>query len=213
MRKFILSAIGAVTGLGAVAAAVAAVQPAEMWEIGPIIRSRNYSVGMPLNPEPADRGWHFDFPYPNEAAGHVHYVTFNPGPLLGKSRIVVRYRVDAARGAGFVPREAPGAPATISLFLQRRGDNWSAKRQYEHFRWYAPQREIRPGVHEMVVSLDDPEWISVMGKPVSVNPEAFRDALAQTHRLGIVFGSAGGRGHGVYATGPARFTLIDFRII
>ena len=208
---------------GLVAAATAAVMPAQpaagtgaAWEIGPVIRGRNFSVGMPPHPTPVGRGWYFDFPYPDVEAGHVHYVTFDHGPMAGKSKIVVRYRIDAARGAQFKPRETPASPATVSLFLQRRADNWKAKGQFEYYRWYAPPktvRELAPGVGEIIVSLDDPEWISVLGKPAASNPAAFRDALAQAERVGLVFGSSTARGHGVYSTGPARFTLVSFQII
>ena len=64
----------------------------------------------------------------------------------------------------------------------------------------------------MSVSLDDPRWISVFGKPAATSPEGYAAAMAQTARVGLVFGSAEARGHGVYATGPARFTLLDFRV-
>jgi hypothetical protein len=213
MRRLLISSGFAVL-LGASAALVAA-PTASSWEIGPIIRGKNYSVGMPLRPAPTRNGWSFDFPAGSRQAGHVHYVTFNPGPLSQASRIVVRYRVDAAPGTRFVPQQHPKLPGTVSLFLQRRGDNWSARGQYSYFRWYAPShtvREITPGVHEMSVRLDDPQWTAVMGQRAAGNPEAFRAALGQTSRLGLVFGSARARGHGVFATAPARFELIDFRI-
>jgi hypothetical protein len=212
-RILILSVLGALSMPGgAVLTSPASAQPARVWEIGPITpRRRNYSVGMPLTPAPAGSGWYFDFPYPHDAAGHVHYVTFQPGPLIGKSKIVVRYRVDTAWGAGFVARGTPGQPATVSLYLQRQGDNWSGRGPYEYFRWYAPGpsvQEITPGVHEMTVSLNG--WTSVNGRP---NIAAFRDALVATDRVGLVFGSSSARGHGVYATAPARFTLISFRVL
>jgi len=213
----VFSLIGLLSGAsGAAMQREVAISSAGSWEIGPIIRGRNYSVGMPLAPTPMRRGWQFDFPFPDVRAGHVHYVTFNPGPLLGRSRIVVRYRVDAAPGVRFVPQEAPGSPATVSLFFQRRGDNWSARRQYENYRWYAPPhavREIEPGVHEMIVSLADPNSGSVLVTSAGDNPGAFRETLAETGRIGLVFGTSGARGHGVYATGPARFTLTSFQIL
>jgi hypothetical protein len=190
-------------------------QPGNTWEIGPHIRGRNYSVGMPLHPAPAGAGWSFDFPYPHAGAGHVHYVTFKPGRLAGASRILVRYRVEAPREVRFVPQEAPAAPATVSLYLQRYGDSWSARR-HEFHRWYAPVHTVRviaPGEHEITVSLGDPSWTSVNGRPVSANPAAFHAALAETERVGLVFGTHGARGHGVFATGPARFRLLSFRIL
>ena len=217
MRELmIFFALALPAGGGLAFSTVAAAQPAHVWEIGPVVRSRNSSVGMPAQPLPSGRGWYFDFPYPHSGAGHVHYVTFDPGSIAGRSRIVVRYRVDAPRGVRFVPQETPAARATVSLYLQRRGDNWSGRRHYEFFRWYAPPatvRELAPGVHEMTADLRDRDWISVMGAPASQAPDAFTAANADTGRIGLVFGSSGARGHGVYATGPARFTLISFRII
>jgi hypothetical protein len=203
-----------VASAGAALAQDIAAAPADAWVIGPIIRGKNYSVGMPLHPTPARRGWSFEFPYPNVGAGHVHYVTTQAGSLEGKSRIVMRYRIDGARGVRFVPREYPQFPATVSLFFQRAGDSWSGKRHPYH-RWWSPDATMRvlaPGEYEMRVSLSDPDWVPVMTGNSGANPRAFRDALMEADRVGLVFGSNGGRGHGVYATAPARFTLLSYRV-
>ena len=128
----------------------------------------------------------------------------------------MRYRIDAPPGVRFDPQESPGQAGTVSLYFQRRGGNWSAKRQYEFYRWYVPAASVRQlarGEHEIVVSLSDPDWISVMGKTAADDPQYFRDALAQTRQIGIAFGGPSGRAHGVYNTAPARFTLLEFRII
>lgn len=213
MRNYLLSGL-IVTLIGS-AAAMAAVQSSGDWQIGPWIRAKNYSQGMPLTPEPTDSGWSFNFPYPDARAGHVHYVTFDHGSLAGKSKIVVRYRVEGARGVRFFPQEHPQLPATFSAYFQRRGDNWSAKRGYEFYRWYAPvqsMREIKPGEYEYSVSLNDPNWMSVLGKMAEVNPAEFRYAKADAGRVGLVFGSTYARGHGVFATAPAKFTLLKFEI-
>ena len=45
-----------------------------------------------------------------------------------------------------------------------------------------------------------------------VTPEQFARAKDEAAVVGFVLGSSGGRGHGVYATGPARFTVLDFTI-
>ena len=197
------------------AASPAAAQPAEAWQIGPIIGSRNFSVGMPLSPSPARRGWYFDFPYPTARAGHVHYVSFNHGPLTGKRRIVMRYRIDAAPGVRFVPQERPNEPATISLVFQQRGDNWTGRGRYGSYRWYSPGatvQPITPGEHVMVANLD-PGWTNVNGGAVAADPRGFANALEDTQRVGIVFGSSGLRGHGVFATGPARVTVLSFQVM
>lgn len=206
----------AALSLAALGAPLSAGPSASGWEIGPIIRGKNYSLNMPLTPTPTDRGWAFDFPYATKANGHVHYVTFNPGSLAKATRIKVRYRVQARPGTRFVPQEHPSLPGTVSLFFQRRGDNWSAKGRYALYRWYAPAhtvQEIKPGVHEMTVNFNDPLWGSVVGgMKASERPEAFGAALRNSDRVGLVFGSTAARGHGVYATAPARFELLDFDI-
>lgn len=213
MNRTLAIGIGIVAAIGAAAASAAL--PASAWEIGPVIRGKNYSQGMPPSPQPTRTGWTFDFPFPNARAGHVHYVTFDPGSLAGKSKIVVRYRVDAAPGVRFVPQESPGEPATLSLMFQRRGDNWSARGRYNFYRWYSPVATLQPiraGVGEMTISLTDPGWVAVQAGTLSGNERPFADALADASRVGLVFGSAGGRGHGVFSTAPARFTLISFDI-
>src|SRR4051794_25341233 len=209
MRKSLLGAIAVFTALAVSASAVA---QSGGWQIGPHIRGRNYSVGMPYQPTPNGSGWSFNFPGPG---GHVDYVTFNPGSLAGARQITVRYRVDAAPGAAFVAQDTPQYPPTVSVAFQRAGDDWSARGEYEFFRWYAPHPTVQiltPGEHEMTVSLNDPDWISVNGRAMSQFPGAYRSALGEATSVGLVFGSSPRRGHGVYATAPARFTLLSFDI-
>jgi len=185
------------------------------WQIGPIVRGENYSAGMPPRPVPTRTGWYFDFPHDSRADGHVNAVTIAPGSLAGKSQLVVHYRVRSAAGVRFVPQEQPNLPGTVSLFLQRRGDNWSGRGRHEFYRWYAPPhtvRELAPGVHRMTVDLRDAGWVSVQGRPIGTAPAEFTAALRDVGQLGLVFGSSSARAHGVFATGPARFELIDFRI-
>lgn len=215
-RMKILAGLALVTSAAAAIAGDAALLPPSAWEIGPIIRGRNYSVGMPLHPTAAREGWTFDFPYPSVERGHVHYVTFNHGSLAGKTKIVMRYRVESAPGVRFVPRERPDLPGTLTLFFQRRGDNWTARGAHEAYRWYAPAHtvsDIRPGEHQIEVSLND-DWAAVMTSSSRSNPEGFRDALENAEKVGFVLGArVGGYGHGVFATGPARFRLISFEVL
>jgi hypothetical protein len=195
---------------------MAAVPSASGWEIGPIIRGKNYSVGMPLRPNQTQHGWSFEFPVGSRAAGHVHYVSFKPGSLSHTSRVTVQYKVTAAPGTRFVPQEYPHQSGTVSLFFQREGDNWSARGNYAFYRWYAPAHSVKviaPGVHEIRVDIDDPQWISVLGgRNAASSPAEFGAALENAGRIGLVFGSAGARGHGVFATAPARFELLSFEL-
>ncbi len=129
----------AVALVGVIAASTATARPAPRnhavaseWTIGPIIRGRNYSRGMPLRPTPRPGGgWQVDLP---QAPRSIHYVTFRHGSLVGKSRIVMRYRIEADPGVRIVPRTSPASPSMITLYIQQRGDDWSARGPYEAYR-------------------------------------------------------------------------------
>ncbi|WP_390478438.1 hypothetical protein [Altererythrobacter sp. MTPC7] len=194
---------------------------ASNWEIGPVIRGKSRSPGMPLRPTQQGSanagGWSFDFPYPRPQAGHVHYVTAPASAmqvdLADARRITMTYRIDAAPGTQFHPQEYPGTPATLSLYFQVRGDNWSGRDQYRFARWYSPADKVvrlRPGTHTVSIDLDD-NWAAVTAFTRDRAPGEFRRSLENAARIGFTLGGKGGRGHGVYATGPARFTVLDFR--
>lgn len=192
--------------------ALAAMPPASAWDIGPQIRGRNYSVGMPATPEPSrEGGVSFEFPQ----RGEVDAMTTSMGPLIGAREVTFQYRIDAAHGAKFISAETPDQTATISLYFQRNGDNWTARGRYASYRWYSPPRAVvplTPGTYEVRVRFDE-AWTNVNGLPNSQDPEGFVSALKDTGKVGIAFGTSSARSHGVYATGPARFTLLalDFR--
>lgn len=194
------------------AAASGAQNGAGAWTIGPIIRGRNYSRGMPLHPTPL-RGGGFAIDLP-QAPGSVHYVTFRHGSLAGKRRIVMRYRIEADPGVRIVPRTNPAQASMLTPFFQRSGDNWSARGPYESYRWYgtfATHSPLRPGTFEMVAPLNG-NWTAVETSSARTNPEGFRDAVANADQVGFVLGGGDGYGHGVYATGRARLIVTDFRI-
>jgi len=198
--------------LAAPFAVLAAGPSASQWEIGPIIKGRSSSVNMPRTMDQGRDGPGFDFPYPTAADGHVHYVTVPIDTLRGARRITLTYRIDAARGVRFVPQESPGATATLSLYFQRAGDRWTARTP--HHRWYSPDNRmmpLRPGTHTVSIALDEP-WKAMMGGNGHSLPVQFDRAKAEAAVVGFTFGASGGRGHGVYATGPARFTVLDFEI-
>lgn len=185
---------------------------AEAWTIGPIIKGRNYSRGMPLHPTPrADGGWHIDLP---RAPGSVHYVTFPHGSLAGKRRIVMRYRVEMAPGVRIEARTAPGQPGMITPYFQRSGDSWSGRGRFETYRWYATfatHSPITRGEHVIVAPLDQ-RWTAVESSSGRNNPGAFREALAGADQVGFVMGGGDGYGHGAYATGKARLVVTEFRV-
>ena len=197
-------------GGGSAGAADSAPGP-RAWVIGPLIEGRNYSRGMPLHPSPGPGGtWHIDMP---RHPGSVHYVTFPHGSLRGKSRIVMRYRLEAAPGTRIEASTAPGTPGIITPFFQRAGDNWTGRGRYEKYRWYGTfaTQPLRRGEHQIVAPLDA-RWTAVETSTAHSDPAAFRDAIAYADQVGFVLGGGDGFGHGAYATGPARLVVTQFRV-
>ncbi|WP_120077809.1 hypothetical protein [Aurantiacibacter odishensis] len=215
-RSFLLSApaFGALLAAPSVANAQSGGWVRE-WQIGPLIGGRNYSVNMPPHPEWSREGWYFDFPGPRRRDGHVHYLTRATGPLDRARGIRLRYRIDARPGARFVSQQHPDRQPLLSLYIQRAGDDWRADGRTRYHRWYSPNSRVaplRPGEHEVTIMFDE-NWISVMGSDRERSPREFAAALRDAARIGFTLGTQGGRGHGVYATAPARFTVLDFSIL
>ena len=197
----------------AIPCTAAAMSFAANWEIGPIVRGKNYSVGMPAHPRLNENG-HLVMDFPLAGHGQVDALTTRVAPLTGARQITLRYRIDASRGARFIPDETPSEPATISLYFQQAGDNWSARGRYATYRWYAPANAVfplTPGEHTMTVRFDE-KWTNVNGQPNNLIPAGYVSALENTARIGLAFGSPSRRSHGVFSTGLARFTLLSFQI-
>ena len=214
-RPIALAAFAALAACGN--GAEASAQPAaasnpSAWVIGPIVRGRNYSRGVPLHPSPRrGGGWQIDLP---RAPGSVHAATFRHGPLNGKRRIVMRYRIEADPGVRLVAASDGRSAAMITLYFQRSGDNWSGRGRFETYRWYATfatRSPLTPGDHLMVAPLDG-RWTAVEISNAHGSPGAFRAALAAADQVGLVLGGGDGYGHGIFATGPARLVVTDFRV-
>jgi hypothetical protein len=190
----------------------AAASNAGAWTVGPIIRGRNYSKNVALHPSPR-RGGGFQIELPR-APGSIHYVTFRHGPLTGKRRIIMHYRVEADPGVRFLAASDGKSASMISLYFQRAGDNWSGRGRFETYRWYATfatQTPLTPGDHLIVAPLDG-RWTAVETSTARNDPAAFRAAVVAADQVGFVLGGGDGYGHGVFATGRARLIVTDFRV-
>jgi hypothetical protein len=174
------------------------------WSAGPVIDARNSSGGLKVSPDGS-------FTFPTAAPG-VHYVTRKAPQLSPEATLRLRYRIDAEAGVSFVPTSDSAAPSIgPTLYLQREGDDWSGAGTYDGYRWWATFASPMPivtGEHEIVVPLSGP-WTSVEGHS---GPEVFEEAIRHAGRFGFTFGGGTGFGHGVYATGPARFTLLEMNV-
>lgn len=187
---------------------------ASAWEIGPIMVGENESKGMPLHPDVHQEGFLFDIPYPNREAGHAHYITVPTGSLAGKTKVTMRLRIEMDAGTKLVPVKFPDAPSLLTLYFQRGGDDWSGQGVFADYRWYASfdtRRDLKPGEYVMEARFDKP-WGAVMGGNSYGKPAQFAESLANASRIGFVLGGGDGLGHGVYATGPARFVVTDFKV-
>jgi len=173
------------------------------WIICPVVNGKNYSEGMPARPVLQGAGWYFDFPQ----SGGVDYVqNKNPPSLVGAKQIALRY---AVTGAGFTAADE-NAPGRVGLHLQRKGDDWSGQGKFQQYRWYSHQRPVLvAGEFVLTVPLELSAWGDVYGK--NDDADAFAAALKETACIAVVFGGEAA-GHGVYATQPSRFALLELVI-
>lgn len=192
----------------------------QAWEIGPRgidnpkCPGGNCSVNMPPHPTAVAAGLAISMPFPNKDAGHVNYVTMPCGSLAGKQSITLKYRIEADPDVKFVPTNSPGSPSMLTLYFQRRGDNWSGDGKYETYRWWASFATVMPitsGDHVLSAPLTG-NWTAIQTSSAQSKPQEFQAALINAERCGFVFGGGDGLGHGVYATGPARFIITGFAV-
>jgi hypothetical protein len=186
--------------------------PTSEWTIGPVIKGKNYSVGFPLHPPACEGVVCVDFPGGPQA--HAHYITKPSGSLLGKTQIYMRYRVEIAPNDRFAPRTDPLGPSLLTLYFQRKGDDWSGNGKYEAYRWYASFAVVMPieaGEHEVVAPFSS-LWTAVRTSDNVSAARAWREALAEAGTVGFVLGGGDGLGHGVYSTGPARIVVTKFEV-
>lgn len=191
------------------------------WEIGPINdRLHNFSLGYdPPVPDAHPEG----FAFPISPAHEPHYVTARYGSLTGKTRLVLRGRIECApdviiHGAdATVPINQPGS---LTLYFEQPDEDGTRNFSDEGHRWYAPlfallyltgRYETGAFTYELVAPLDGP-WTSVSAMTRENNPQRFAEAIAKADRVGFVFGNHTGYGHGVSATGPVRFIVTYFGV-
>jgi hypothetical protein len=187
---------------------------ASAWQIGPIVNGENFSVGVPLRPTAQQDGWSIDIPYPNAAAGHVHYITVPTDSLAGKTKVTLHVRLEMAPGVKLVPVHFADAPSLMTLYFQRKGDDWTANGGFEAYRWYASfgtQSDLHAGDYVMEARFDQ-NWTAILSSSRANNPDAFNASLVDAGRIGFVLGGGDGLGHGVYATGPARLVVTSFAV-
>lgn len=145
------------------------------------------------------KGWTIRFKSNGSLHGVLDYSFRIP---RGATKLVWRYRIE---GANVSPTEALTSPALVSLVLQRRGDDWSAKGEKASYRLYSPTAfPVADG--EYAYAIDLASWTNVWGQPADMAP-----VIANLSNLAVAFGHSAGRMHGV--SGKGTFTLVSLEAI
>lgn len=82
-----------------------------------------------------------------------------------------------------------GSPAFVHLYVQRKGDDWSARGGKENYRFYSPLVPLEAG--RIVLDYPLEGWTNVRGKP---NEAEFQNTLRNIDNWGVRFGPHGVRG-------------------
>jgi hypothetical protein len=190
-----------------------------------------YSPTMPAHPAAAGGGaWFLDIPIgPDGQAAWsapvipaVHYVTLPVAlNLSGRKSLTASFRLETSGEPVFQFKLKPdnvclAPPASVSLFLQRAGDDMSGAGAMEFYRWWSQPISwvLADGIATLIVPLTSDQWVSVMGKMGNADATAtagFQSALANLSNIGLTFGGGCFKGHGVnISDGTARFTVFSF---
>lgn len=177
------------------------------WEIGPIVGTRNYSLGLPVNPTKHPEGFEFAI----SPTAEPHYITKATGPLTAYKAIRMRYRVEGPSEAHIYGKgcsEASGS--AVTLYIEHKADDWSR----DGYRWWATQHTVAltgPVEAEIVAPLDG-YWSSVFAFTTDTHRAVFNDAKANAARIGFTFANCEGYGHGTRSTLPVKFIVTYFGV-
>lgn len=157
---------------------------------GPVIKGKNYTKGMPAQPQQLDSQFWFEIDDPEQEVDYV----LKRQPTSNWNTVTFTYRLSGS----VYPAEHPSFVPHISLFLQKDGDNWRSL----GFRRYCPFY-LKEGTHTHVVTKDDLNWREFDGSPAP--------AFDSFDRFAIAFGDERGLGHGIKSNRVVMFTLLDIR--
>ena len=151
------------------------------------------------------------FTYPDKDG--VHYVlkssVNNDEKLLDKT-ITLKFKLT---GTG-TPLPVPGSdepPATVSVIIFRKGDNWQNR---DHRWWFRQRANLTsvPGEYSIVAHVEAAEWGNVDGIPGDKRPGEFASTANNVGAYGFTFGGKSFAGHGQYAKQPVEFELLEWSI-
>lgn len=178
------------------------------WWVGPTVNGKNFSSNVALQPTRLGKWWFLDLPVGKGSANYIE--CYDDIGLKNAKQIRLRYKIEG--GTRFIAQDANASPiASLGLYIQRRGDDWGDPGTGDSRRWFSKaQVVLAEGEFELVVPMDEASWGGTNATP---NPTGFQAAKNDMVAWGIVLGSAGGLGHGVFTETQARLTLLSVEVV
>jgi hypothetical protein len=152
----------------------------------------------------------FTFPGPGGVAGYFY--TQPPATMAQGQTVTLVYSIDGSTPEWGVSDPVDGPPATMHLFLWRRGDDLSCNGVMASYRFWAPSGvTLKLGDDQTLSSVLDPSvWTNCYGQH---NTSGFVEALENAMGIGFTFGGQKFFGHGVYLSGGnATFKVNNFTV-
>lgn len=184
------------------------------WTRGEWVNTR-WNEGV--NVKPLQNG-EFKFNVPTK--GHVNSIQRKQGAIRFKSSVTFTCRV-TGKGKFVSLDTAPAPPALLPncrVMIQRKGDDWKCTGDTQNYRWWSTGAmcvflKSDGQTYTYNVKLIPENWSNCWGKMATEYKSQFRDALANTENVQLVFGGGNSFAHGVrLKSGDAQFQLLTFSI-
>jgi len=181
--------------------------------VGPVtLDARNwdfrYGTNTPKHPETVTAGFAFDFPGTD---GEIDYLMTDTD-VKPDTVVRVRYRIDVTGEPIFVPNGCESG-GRVSILLQRKNDNLTAKEEDKRF-WGTTRLELARGEYLIEIPMTDlTKWTQVFGKKAADRLDGWKATINNLGAVGLTFGGCGHAGHGVHVEGgTARMTVAEFTV-
>jgi hypothetical protein len=160
--------------------------------------------------EPTIGNGAFTFPGPSGVAGYFY--TKPPATIARDQTVTLVYSIDGSNPEWGVSDPSDVPPASVHLFLWRRGDDLSCNGVMASYRFWAPSGvTLKLGDSQTLTSVLDPSvWTNCYGQH---DTSGFAGALENAMGIGFTFGGQKFFGHGVYLSrGSAMFKMNSYTV-
>jgi hypothetical protein len=160
--------------------------------------------------EPTISSGAFTFPGPSGVAGYFY--TKPPATIARDQTVTLVYSIEGSAPVWEVSDPTDVPPATMHLFLWRRGDDLSCNGAMASYRFWASSGvTLKLGDSQTLASVLDPSvWTNCYGEH---DTSGFAGALENAMGIGFTFGGQNFFGHGVYlSNGSATFKVNSYTV-